>query len=280
MRFGYHVSVSGPPVSAIVNGVDEGCETIQMFPGPPQQWQITEVSDDDALEFRQAKEGARIDPAFIHSIYLVNMAAPSSPIYKRSITALVSAMEKAEKLGAAAVITHIGNHKGEGAEWGLERIASAVKEIFTRFEGSAMLLLETTAGAGTSIGNTFEQFGRVFDLAGRPQRLGLCVDTCHVFVAGYDIRTPEGIDSTLDEIDRFIGLDRLRAFHLNDSAGLLGSNTDRHAHIGKGELGLEAFRYIVNDERVRGVPAIIELPHGQMEPEDDLALLRSLVNAK
>lgn len=274
MRFGYHVSVTGPPVSAIVNGVDEGCETIQMFPGSPQQWQITPVSDEDALEFREAKAGSGIDPVLIHSIYLVNMAAPSNPIYKRSVSALVSALQKAEKLGASAVITHIGNHKGEGAEWGLARIAAAVKECNERFEGDAMLLLETTAGAGTAIGNTFEQFGRVFELSGRPARLGLCVDTCHVYAAGYDISTPGGIDGMLDEIDKFIGLDRLRAFHLNDSVGALGSNLDRHAHIGQGEIGLDAFCYLVNHRRLAGLPAIVELPRG--EPEDDLSLLRSL----
>jgi len=278
LRFGYHVGVSGPPVSAIVNGMDAGCETIQMFPGSPQQWGTTPVSDEDAEEFRAARKTAGIDPVVLHSIYLINMAAPSEPIWKRSIASLASSLEKADRLDAMAVITHIGNHKGEGEEFGLRRIAEAVRRCFDRQDGRAMLLLETTAGAGTSIGNTFEQFGMVFDQAGRPERLGFCLDTCHVFAAGYDIRTAAGIDGMLEEMDRFIGLDRLRALHLNDTAGALGSHLDRHTHIGEGEIGLEAFRYMVNHEALRHLPAIIELPHEEEGTPDDLGLLRSLVN--
>ena len=277
MRFGYHVRVSGPPVSAIVNGMDAGCDTIQMFPGSPQQWGTPPVSDEDAEEFKAARKTAGIDPVVLHSIYLVNMAAPSTPIWKRSIAALASSLEKADRLEAAAVITHIGNHKGEGEEYGLKRIAEAVTQCFERYRGKAMLLLETTAGAGTSIGNTFEQFGGVFDHAGRPDRLGFCLDTCHVFAAGYDIRTAAGIDGMLDEMDEFIGLDRLRAIHMNDTAGTLGSHLDRHTHIGEGEIGLEAFRYMVNHEALKDLPAIVELPHEEEGTPDDLGLLRSLV---
>lgn len=275
MRFGFHVS--GPPVSAILKGIDAGCDTIQMFPGSPQQWGTPEVSDEEALEFTEAKRAAGIDPVLLHSIYLVNMAAPSEPIFKRSVAALASSLLKAERLGAAAVITHIGNHKGEGEEFGIRRIADSVTACLERSPGEAMLLLETTAGAGTSIGNTFEQFGAVFDASGRPERLGFCMDTCHIFAAGYDIRTAEGIDRVLTEMDRFIGLDRLKTIHMNDSKGELGSHLDRHAHIGEGEIGLEAFRYIVNHPALRDLPAIVELPYESPEAPDDLGLLRALV---
>jgi len=277
MRFGYHVSVSGPPVSAIVNGMDAGCETIQIFPGSPQQWGTTPVSDEDAREFAEARKASGIDPVLMHSIYLVNMAAPSDPIFNRSVATLASSLEKAEKLGAVAVITHIGNHKGEGEEFGLKRIASAVTSCFERHEGTAMLLLETTAGAGTSIGNTFEQLGAVFDRSGRPDRLGFCMDTCHVYAAGYDIRSVGGIDSMLEEMDRFIGLDRLKAIHMNDAKGEPGSHLDRHAHIGEGAIGIESFRYLVNHEALRGLPAIVEIAHEDEDVPDDLELLRSLV---
>lgn len=276
MRFGYHVGVSGPPVSAIVNGLDAGCETIQFFPGSPQQWGTPLVSDEEAREFAEARKTAGIDPVLLHSIYLVNMAAPSKPIFSRSVASLASALEKAERLGALAVITHIGNHRGEGEEAGVRRIAEAVTGCFERYEGPAILLLETTAGAGTSIGNTFEQFGRVFDMSGRPERLGFCLDTCHVFAAGYDIRTPDGIDAMLEEMDRFIGLDRLRAIHMNDTVGALGSHLDRHAHIGQGGIGLEAFRYMVHHQALAHLPAIIELPHEEEDSPDDLEVLRSL----
>jgi deoxyribonuclease IV len=279
LRFGYHVGVSGPPVSAIVNGTDAGCDCIQFFPGSPQQWGTTPVSDVDAREFKEARRNSGIDPALIHSIYLVNMAAPSKQIHGRSISALASSLEKADALGAAAVITHIGNHKGEGEDAGLSRIAGAVDACFSKHEGEAKLLLETTAGAGTSIGHTFEQFGAVFDRAGRPERLGFCLDTCHVFAAGYDIRTAAGVDGMLEEMEEFIGLERLGALHLNDAASGLGSHLDRHAHIGQGSIGIEAFRYIVNHPVFTGLPAIIELPHDGDDDPDDLELLRSLVNA-
>jgi deoxyribonuclease-4 len=277
MRFGYHVSVSGPPVSAIVNGADEGCETIQFFPGSPQQWRNVPVTDEEALEFAEAKAGSGIDPVFVHSIYLVNMAASSEQIYARSVSSLAGALEKAERLGAAGVITHIGNHRGEGVDAGIRRIAAAVKRCLRTSPGKAMLLLETTAGAGTSIGERFEQFGRVFDMAERPDRLGICLDTCHVFAAGYDIRSAAGVDDALGELDTFIGLDRLRVLHLNDTASELGSHHDRHAHIGHGQIGLEAFAYIVNHEALKELPAIVELPREAAEPEGDLAVLRSLV---
>ncbi len=276
MRFGYHVRVSGSPVSALVEGAGAGCEAIQMFPGSPQQWGTTPVSDEDAAGFAEAKASSGIDPVLLHSIYLINMAAPSDTIFKRSVASLASSLFKADRLGAAALITHIGNHKGEGEDFGLSRIADAVNSCLDRAPGDAMLLLETTAGAGTSIGNSFEQFAAVFDMAGRPGRLGFCLDTCHIFAAGYDISTPAGVDEALDELDRHIGLDRLGALHLNDSKGECGSHLDRHEHIGQGKIGLDSFAYMVNHEALRGLPAIIELPYGTAGEPDDLALLRSL----
>ncbi len=276
MRFGYHVGVSGPPVSAILNGIDAGCETIQMFPGSPQQWGTKPVSDEDALEFRVARESADIHPVFIHSIYLVNMAAPSESIFNRSISSLSSSLEKADRLGAAGVITHIGNHKGEGEEFGLRRISEAITASLLARPTEAMLILETTAGAGTSIGDTFEQFGAVFDRAGRPERLGFCLDTCHVFAAGYDIRTAAGIDGMLEEMDRFIGIEKLKVIHMNDTGSKPGSHLDRHAHIGQGIIGMDAFRYMVNHEALRHLPAIVEVPHENTGLPYDLDLLRSL----
>lgn len=277
MRFGYHVSVSGPPVSAIVNGVEAGCDSIQIFPGSPRQWGTTPVSGAEAAEFAEAKKASGIDPVLIHSIYLVNMAAPSEQVYSRSVASLTSSLEKAEKLGAAGVITHIGNHKGSGEEAGLRRIAAAVNSCLEAAPGWAMLLLETTAGAGTSIGSTFEQFGAVFDMAGRPERLGLCLDTCHIFAAGYDISAPAGVDGVLQELEAFIGLDRLKALHLNDARGECGSHLDRHEHIGEGRIGLDSFEYIVNHQALANLPAIIELPREPGVTPDDIALLRSLV---
>ncbi|MBU4195083.1 MAG: deoxyribonuclease IV [Actinobacteria bacterium] len=276
MRFGYHVKLAGSPVSAIESGVEAGCDTIQMFPGSPQQWGTPKASDEDARVFREARRESGIDPVIIHSIYLVNMASSADQVFKRSASSLASALTKADKLGSAAVVTHIGNHKGEGERFGLERIAAAVNSCLERSPGETMLLLETTAGAGTSIGGRFEQFGEVFDLSGGPDRLGICLDTCHIFAAGYDISTPGGVDAALKELDKYIGLDRLKLLHLNDSKAECGSHTDRHEHIGRGMIGMEAFRYMVNHEALKDLPAIVELAYGGSNP-DDIGLLRSLV---
>lgn len=277
MRFGYHISISGGLASALVEGADAGCETIQIFGGSPQRWGTPPVSDEEAHHFIQARSDSGIDPVVMHSIYLVNMAAPSDSIFKRSVASLASSLAKAERIGAAGLITHVGNHKGEGEEFGLDRIAGAVTSCLERAPGEAILLLETTAGAGTSIGNSFEQFGAVFEMAGRPERLGFCLDTCHVFAAGYDISTPAGIDSALQKLDQFVGLERLKVLHLNDSKGECGSHLDRHEHIGMGRIGLEAFRCMVNHAALRDLPAIVELPYEAPGAPDDLELLRSLV---
>ncbi len=276
MRFGYHVSVSGAPVSAIVEGVDLGCEAIQFFPGSPQQWGTRAVSDEEAAEFAEARANSGIDPVILHSIYLVNLAAPSDPIFKRSVGSLASSLQRADQIGAEAVVTHIGNHKGRGEEFGLRRIADGVSQALERAPGGAMLLLETTAGAGSSIGNSFEQFGRVFEMAGWPDRLGFCLDTCHIFAAGYDISTPSGVDAALEELDRYVGLERLKELHLNDCRSRCGSHTDRHAHIGEGNLGLESIGYIVNHPALSSLPAIVEVNYRDEGAPDDLEILSSM----
>ncbi len=277
MRFGYHVRVKEKLATALDEGSTAGCDTIQIFPGPPQQWGTPNVSREDIEEFRSRKEETKIDPVTIHSIYLVNLAAPDESIYRRSIGSLVSALKRADEIGAYAVVTHIGNHKGKGEVYGIERIASAVTSVFEKFKGEAMLLLETTAGSGTSIGHTFEQFGSVFSSAGFPEKLGFCLDTCHVYAAGYDVSSVEGLEKTLGDIDKNMGLERLKLLHLNDSLGGLGSRVDRHAHIGEGKIGLDGFRNIVNHPLLKELPAICEVPY-ESNGGKDIALLRSLEN--
>jgi len=274
LRFGYHVGVSGKPSSAIANGIEAGCDCIQFFPSSPRQWRPNPATDGQAIEFREAREAAGIGPLVIHAIYLVNLAAADPLVHQRSMVSLAASMQKADALGVEYVVTHTGNPREGSEAEALERIALAVDQVLA-VSGSSMLLLETTAGSGSSIGHTFEQFGRIMDEAGRPERLGLCLDTSHVFAAGYDIRTARGLRATLAEVEEFIGMDRLKVLHLNDSKSALGSKVDRHAHIGEGEIGLDAFRRIVRHPVLMKLPGIIELPHGEGDP-DDLALLRSL----
>ncbi|MDD5747853.1 MAG: deoxyribonuclease IV [Actinomycetota bacterium] len=276
MKFGYHVGIKGGFTNALLEGKEAGCQAIQMFPGNPGQWGTPRPSREEIEEFRSIKKKTGIEPVIIHSIYLVNMASPSDAVFKRSIGSLSSSLKLADELGAEGVVTHIGNHKGEGVNFGLERIASAVREVFNREKGRANLLLETTAGAGTSIGGRIDEFKEVFELSGWPKRLGFCLDTCHIFAAGYDISNPSVVDSMLEELEEKIGLERLKLLHLNDSKGKVGSHLDRHEHIGKGSIGLESFRRIVNHEKLRNLSAICELDYTSPEA-DDLSLLRSLL---
>ena len=276
MKFGYHIKLHGGPLGALEEAMNLGCDTMQIFPGNPGQWGTPHFSDEEIQNFRSLKERASIDPVFIHSIYLVNMASPVDAVWKRSVGSLVSALVLAERLGALGVVAHSGNHKGEGLRYGLERIANAVLGVFERAEGKAMLLLETTAGAGTSIGGKFEEFGEIFRITGWPERLGFCLDTCHIFAAGYDISTEEGIEKTLEELDANVGLERLKLLHLNDSKGECGSNLDRHEHIGKGRIGLEAFKFLVNHGRLKSLPAIAELEYES--GAKDIEILRGLVS--
>lgn len=280
MYFGYHVSIEGGIASSVDRGVAAGCDSIQIFTGPPRQWGTPRESREEALEFRKRKEESGIAFAVFHSIYLVNLASPDDSIYNRTISALVHSLEKAERLDAYALVTHVGNHKGAGELFGLDRIAAGITDCLEKADGNAMLLLETTAGAGTSIGGSFEQFGRLFDAAGKFERLGFCLDTSHIFAAGYDIRTPDGIDRTLDELDRFVGLERLKLVHMNDSKVDCGTHVDRHEHIGEGKIGIEAFKYMVNHEVFRDLPAIAELPYENQEGKSDLDVLRSLENKR
>lgn len=274
MRFGYHVSVSGQASSAITRGVEAGCDCIQIWPSSPRQWKPHPATEEEAKAFREARRAAGIDPVIYHGIYLVNLAAPDGGIHSRSIASLVASLEKADAMGVDAVVTHTGNPQEKSEAWALARIAGAVNKVLSATK-NAMLLLETTAGSGSSIGHTFEQLGRILDEAGRPERLGLCLDTSHIFAAGYDIRTRAGLDAAIDEIERFIGIERLKVLHLNDSKAALGSRVDRHAHIGEGEIGLKGFIEIVNHPALKKLPGLCELPHGEGLP-DDLGLLRSL----
>ncbi|MBN1288330.1 MAG: deoxyribonuclease IV [Actinobacteria bacterium] len=276
MYFGYHVSTEGSPVSAIKRGVEAGCDSIQIFSGSPRRWGTPEISGEEALAFRKSRAESGIRFVALHSIYLVNLASPEDSIYKRSMSSIISALDKADELDAFAVVTHIGNHKGRGEEFGLERITAGINTCLEKSSEKSLLLLETTAGAGTSIGGSFEQFGKIFESTNRPERLGFCLDTCHIFAAGYDIRTPSGIDATLSDLDGFIGLERLKLLHINDAKSDLGSHADRHEHIGEGNISLEAFRYIVNHPALRELPAIAELPYENAGDFDDLAVLRSL----
>jgi deoxyribonuclease IV len=261
MYIGAHVNSSGGVWKAVGNGVNIGCEAIQFFAGSPRTWKPQLYKDKDAAKFRELRAESPIRFVVIHTIYLINLASARDDFYEKSVVSLLGAVEAAEQLGADAIVTHIGSHQGAGFGEGLVRVQAALRRALAESEDSRILiLLENTAGAGGTMGVDFEQLGAIIDAAGEHPRLGLCLDTAHVFEAGFDISTAAGLDEALGRLDAACGLDRLVMLHLNDSKTPFGSNRDRHENIGEGEIGLEGFRTIVNCPAFSGTPGILEVP--------------------
>jgi deoxyribonuclease-4 len=281
MPFGAHMSISGGVAKSFARGLQVGCEAMQIFTKSERQWAAKPLLPEDIAAFRAEQARSGIGPVVVHDSYLINLAAPADELWEKSIAAFAHELERCDALSIPYIVTHPGAHTGSGEEAGLAREAVALNRLFEQgVGGDTMVLLETTAGQGSCLGNRFEHLARLFELVPRyHHRLGVCVDTCHIFAAGYDIRTPEAYAATFAEFDRVVGVDRVRCFHLNDSQKDLGSRVDRHSHIGQGCIGLEAFRLLVNDPRFRAIPMIIETPKGDDMAEDveNLALLRSLV---
>ena len=261
MYIGAHVNSSGGVWKAIGNGVDIGCEAIQFFAGSPRTWKPQLYKEADWQKFRAARADSPIRFVVIHTIYLINLASAKEDFYEKSVTSLLGAVDAAEQLGADAIVTHIGSHQGAGFEEGLTRVQAALRRALAESEDSGVrILLENTAGAGGTMGIDFEELGAIIDAADRHPRLGLCMDTAHIFEAGFDLRTPEGLGDAVARLDAACGLDRLEMLHLNDSKTPIGSNRDRHENIGEGEIGLDGFRGIVNHPAFAEVPGILEVP--------------------
>lgn len=261
MYIGAHVKASGGVWKAVEAGAELGCEAIQFFAGSPRVWRPTLYKRGDVERFAAALAATTIRFVVIHTIYLINLASAREDFYEKSVAALTGAAAAAEQLGADAIVTHVGSHQGSGFEAGLERVQAALRRALTESDGSRVrILLENTAGAGGTMGVTFEELAAMIRAADSHPRLGLCLDTAHAFAAGFDLRTPAGLDETLARLDATCGLDRLLLVHLNDSKAALGSNRDRHENIGEGYLGLDAFRAIVRHPALADVPGILEVP--------------------
>jgi deoxyribonuclease-4 len=286
--FGAHVSIAGGVDEALRRGRRIGCDVVQIFTSNARGWAGRAVTAAEAARVDAARRETGIDRVIAHAGYLINLAAPSASLWTKSIAALVEELARAEAIGATELVVHPGAHTGAGEGAGLARIVRALDEVCRRAGavgrrggiGRCRIVLETTAGQGTVLGSRFEQIRAILDDVSEPRRFAVCFDTCHAFAAGYDLRTRAAVEDTLDAFDRAIGLRRLAVFHLNDALTDLGSRIDRHAHIGKGRIGLAGFRALVRDRRFRDHPMIIETPKGgRREGEWDrrnLKLLRSL----
>jgi len=280
---GAHMSIAGGVGEALIRGQKVGCDCIQIFTKSSRQWAAKPYTDEEIATFKQNQVETGIKIVVAHDSYLLNLGAPDEKLRKRSVAGLIDEMERCEALGVPFLIAHPGSHVGSGEAAGIKTIAHSIDEAHEACRGlNVRLTLEITAGQGTNLGYSFEQMGRIFDAVKHNDRLRLCFDTEHAFAAGYDLRTEEGYEQAFTELDKYIGLNRLVAFHLNDSKKPLNSRVDRHEHIGKGHLGLDAFRRLLHDRRFFGLPMCLETPKGPELKEDaeNLATLRKLLDSK
>jgi deoxyribonuclease-4 len=278
---GAHISISGGLHLAIDRAVDAGCGVLQIFTRNSNQWKGKPVSDADAALFREKFIASGLHEVISHDIYLINLAAPPGDTRNKSLVAFRDELETCARLAINKIVMHPGSHLTDTPETGLARVIAAFDQLFSevpQFEGR--VLIETTAGQGSNLGRTFDELGAIIKGSRFPDKFGVCLDTCHIFAAGYDIATEEGYSDTMHQFDRLIGLERLHCFHLNDSKKGLGSRVDRHEHIGQGTLGLNPFRFILNDPRFATVPKILETPKSDNDEMDgvNMALLRSLMS--
>jgi deoxyribonuclease-4 len=275
---GAHVPVTGGIHNAPRNGVAIGAEAIQIFTRNQMQWRCRPLGEDECGSFREelAKSGVRV--ALSHGSYLVNLASPVADFLGKSRETFRTEMERCHALGIPYLVFHPGAHMGRGEGTGLAALAESLDRALERTEGLAVTpLLEVTAGQGSSLGHRFEHLAEIFDRVRAPERLGVCLDTCHLYAAGYDIATADGYERTMKAFARIVGLRKLKAVHLNDSRKGLGSRVDRHARAGEGVLGLESFRRIVNDRRFRGLPLVVETPGPLEEWKKEIGLIRGLI---
>ena len=265
--------------NAILSGHAIGCTAVQVFTTSPQQWKSKPVTAEMVEDFKNAQAETAINHVVSHDSYLVNLAVADEARQKQSTEALVGEMDRCAAYGIRFVVSHIGAHTGQGEEVGLRRAAEGVLEVLAQTDDSVTLLAETTAGQGSCLNHQFEHIARLLELTCAPDRLAVCVDTCHIFAAGYDIRIQEGYEKTWEQFDHLVGIERIKVIHCNDSKKALGTRVDRHNHIGEGEIGPEAFRLLVNDPRWNEVPILIETPDADTMHAENLAKLWSYQGA-
>jgi deoxyribonuclease-4 len=285
------MSIGGGLHRAVERAEQVEATALQVFVKSSRQWSAKPLTRSEVAAFREGTEAHGLTPyTLAHGTYLINLASPDDDLWRKSLKAFRLEVDRCARLGIPYLVVHPGAHVGAGERAGMTRVARALRRALrdrkatsaTPAGDGVTVLLENTAGQGTNLGNRFEQLAWMIERSGVEDRLGVCFDTCHALAAGYDIRTARAFRATVAEFDRTVGLERLKAFHLNDSKFGPGSRRDRHEHIGKGRVGLEAFRLILNDRRFRGLPMVLETPKGEdlAEDRENLSVLRSLVGRK
>jgi deoxyribonuclease-4 len=276
---GAHVSIAGGIEKSLLRGYDLGCSTIQIFTKNSRGWREKQLEKSEIDNFHKTKKKTGIDPVISHCSYLINLASPENETFRKSINAMLCEMERCELLGISYLVIHPGSHRDSGELPGIEKIADSINLIHQKTAGFMVkILLETTAGQGTSLGYKLEHITKIIERTAEKSRIGFCLDTCHAFAAGYELRTKYSYGKLFKDIEETTGMERLMAIHLNDSKNDCGTRVDRHEHIGQGLIGEQPFRWIMNDERLKNIPKIIETPKSTKKDRDNLHLLRSFCN--
>ncbi len=278
MRLGAHLSIKNGFDGALAKAVELGCDGFQMFAGNPRGWARKPLDESEYQKFMAKRAATDIWPVVVHLSYLPNPASEDDELYEKSVLTFVEDFRRANRLGADFFVFHPGKAKGASMEQAMERAAAAVNRVLEEVDGPTVLLFENQAGAGTEIAATLESLADLIGRIKHPERIGICWDTCHAYAAGYDMATEEGCATVFEGFRKYIGLEYLKLFHLNDCLGKLGSGLDRHQHIGAGEIGLAGFAWILNHAMLGRVPGILETPQ-ENEGDDlrNLATLRSLI---
>jgi deoxyribonuclease-4 len=274
---GAHVSISGAIHMSVDRAVELGCTTFQIFTRNPRGWTYTKLKKAEVDEFSRKFEAAGFRVAMAHMPYLPNIASPKKDIYEKSVRSLVAELERCGALGLELLVVHVGSHLGAGLEKGVEQVANAVNRAVEAVDNQVKVLLENMAGQRNSCGSRFEDIAEILSRVKNADRVGVCLDTCHLLAAGYDIRSEEAVEATISRFNKVVGLNRLWAVHLNDSKGALGSGLDRHEHIGMGNIGENGFKAFINHPAIRDKPMVIETPEDERgNYATDLAKLRKL----
>jgi len=276
MKFGAHVSTAAPFSEAVIRAKDIGCECMQIFVNAPQRWNPVAIPEAEIENFVEKNKKENIKPIVIHSIYLINLASGNPFFYEASIKSLIDDMQKAKKIGALGVNFHVGSTKGKPFDEVVDKVVLACRNVLSAVPEGPQLILENSAGAGDIIGDKFAELGAIIKKV-NSDRVKVCLDTAHAFGSGYNLATTEGLDTTMEEFDKEIGIENLVCLHLNDSAVPWGSQRDRHADIGQGYIGLKGFDNIINHHTLKDLPGIIETPGNKGKSDiDNLKILRSL----
>ena len=280
-RIGVHVSIAGKIWESLERAKALGCNTMQIFSRNPRGWQASLLSPPDIENFKRLKNEYDIRPVVVHTPYIINLASPDDLLYKKSIIAYIEDIARADILGAEYFVTHLGSHVNTGEDKGIDRFSKALDQILNKARPETTILLENTAGQGSCIGYKFEHLKRIMMSLSNPKKVGACLDTAHTFESGYDIKTKAGLDKTLENFDKLIGLELIKVVHFNDSISSLGSNVDRHQHVGKGNIGLEGMGRIINHDRLKNAAFILETPKAtDKDDKRNLAVARRLSGVK